>query len=77
MTTGEQHKELAFHHELIRAGLMSASWAKFYDRIYEDRHESDYLLLATFEKEYVGSQIKLCSEFLEQLRPLVRLPEKL
>ncbi len=57
---------------MIKAGLLDANWARFYDRLFEDRTESDYLPLAAFEDTYVGQQIAQARDFLNALRPLIR-----
>jgi uncharacterized protein (UPF0332 family) len=59
-----------FHREFIKTGLLDNKWGKFYDRLFEDRQEGDYLALIEFEHEYVKTQLDLCSQFLKKLRPL-------
>lgn len=61
----------AFHREIIRKGLLDVKWGKLYDQLYEDRQEGDYMALVTFDKQYVESQLALCTEFLQELRHLV------
>ncbi len=61
----------AFHREFIKAGRLDADWGRFYDRVYEDRQEGDYVALVSFDREYVQSQADRCTQFLSALRPLV------
>jgi uncharacterized protein (UPF0332 family) len=61
----------AFHREFIRTGLLDVEWGKFYDRLFEDRQEGDYLALVSFEQNYIEAQLIRCAEFLENLRPLI------
>lgn len=60
-----------FHFEFIKTGLIDTRWAKFYDQLFEDRQEGDYLALTTFDFEYVEKKLNECKEFLEILRPLL------
>ena len=61
----------AFHQEFIRTGLLDEKWGKFYDQLFEDRQEGDYLALISFEPEYVSSQLDQCRQFIDVLRPLI------
>lgn len=60
-----------FHRELIKTGLLDVAWGKFYDRLFEDRQEGDYLALIDFDREYVESQLERCGAFHDQLKPLI------
>jgi hypothetical protein len=51
----------AFHREFIRSGALDTKWGKFYDQLFEDRQEGDY----------VETQLARSREFLNVLRPLV------
>ena len=61
----------AFHREFIKNDILDSSWGKFYDQLFEDRQEGDYVALIDFEREYVLNQLARCRDFLNQLRPLV------
>jgi hypothetical protein len=61
----------AFHRELVKSGQLDITWSKFYDRLFEDRQEGDYLALIDFELDYVKDQLTRCQEFLRTLRPLI------
>lgn len=61
----------AFHRELIKTGLLDVQWAKFYDQLYEDRQEGDYIASVSFERDYIEQQLARCREFLQHLRLLV------
>ena len=62
---------IAFHRELVRAGVLEKKWGKLYDQLFGDRHEVDYLALVSFERAYVQEQIAQCEELLRVPRPLV------
>lgn len=61
----------AFHQKFIKPGLLDIKWGRFYDRLFEDRQEGDYVALVVFDREYVESQIDLCFQFLAKLRLLI------
>ena len=61
----------AFHKEFVKPGLLEPDWGKLYDQLFEDRSDSDYAPLITFERDYVEGQLERCSAFLETLRPFV------
>jgi uncharacterized protein (UPF0332 family) len=61
----------AFHRQSIKTRLLDVEWGRFYDQLYEDRQEGDYVALVSFEREYVQSQLDRCSQFLSELRPLI------
>lgn len=61
----------AFHREFIKSGTLNTEWSKFYDRLFEDRQESDYIALTTFDHTYVENQINQCAEFHKHMRALI------
>jgi uncharacterized protein (UPF0332 family) len=61
----------AFHREFIKTGLLDVKWGKLYDQLFEDRQEGDYVVLTSFDREYVEFQLTRCTEFLGELRPLL------
>jgi uncharacterized protein (UPF0332 family) len=61
----------AFHRELVKPGLVDIKWGKFYDQLFEDRQEGDYIALIDFDIDYVKMQLSRCQEFLITLRPLL------
>ncbi len=61
----------AFHQAFVKPGLIAIEWGRFYDHLFEDRQEADYVALASFEPEYVEGLLSQCAAFLSVLRPLV------
>ncbi len=61
----------AFHREFVRTGLLDVEWGKFYDQLFEDRQEGDYIAFVAFDHEYIASQLARCANFLSALRPLI------
>ncbi len=60
----------AFHREFIKPELLSVEWGKFYDQLFEDRQEGDYIALTSFDKKYVKSKLDQCNRFLRELKVL-------
>ena len=60
-----------FHRELVKTGQVEVEWGRFYDRLFDDRQEGDYLVLVGFESTYVEEQLEKCGAFLKRLEPLV------
>jgi uncharacterized protein len=60
-----------FHREFIKKGLIELKWGKFYDKLFEDRQESDYTAFIDFSNDYVNEQIQLCEQFLKELKKLL------
>jgi len=50
-----------FHREFVKTGLMDTKWGKFYDQLFEDRQEGDYIALVQFDKEYVSPSVPSCT----------------
>ena len=63
----------AFHEDIIKTGLLSHNWSKFYDRVFQDRNDGDYLVMIAFEDSYVEESIDLCRRFLEAIHSLLSL----
>jgi len=61
----------AFHREFIKTGLLAVTWGKFYDQLFEDRQEGDYIALMAFDKDYVAPRLDRCRQFLDAIRPLM------
>lgn len=58
----------AFHSEFIKPGLPDVNWGKFYDRLFEDRQEGDYLALVEFESGYVKDKLNSRKKFLYAIK---------
>jgi uncharacterized protein len=43
----------ALHKHLIKPGIVESHWGKFYNKIFDSRHEGDYQPLRIFEVEEV------------------------
>lgn len=61
----------AFHREFIKSGLLDVEWSKFYDQLFEDRQEGDYVALTTFDRAYVERQLVRRVEFHRRMRAFI------
>jgi uncharacterized protein (UPF0332 family) len=66
----------AFHREFIRTALLEVKYGKFYDQLFEDRQEGDYIAFVSFEPDYVEHQLNQCIEFFDNLRAMISLLAK-
>ena len=62
---------VAFHQNFIKTGIIEQKWGRFYDRLFGDRQEGDFMAFISFEPDYVETQLKQCADFLECIRPLI------
>jgi uncharacterized protein len=61
----------SFHSEFIKTGILSSEWGKYYDQLFRDRQEGDYIPLIEFDHSYIKTQLSRCKEFLGVLKPLL------
>jgi uncharacterized protein (UPF0332 family) len=61
----------AFHQHFIKTEILDQKWGRFYDQLFGDRQEGDYMVFISFETSYVETQLNQCADFLERIRPLV------
>jgi uncharacterized protein (UPF0332 family) len=61
----------ALHRQLIRSGRLDASWGRFYDRVFENRHRGDYQELVVFEDAHVRELCEQAAGFVTQMRRLL------
>jgi len=61
----------AFHQKFVKSSLVDQEWGRFYDQLFEDRQEGDYVVFISFEPTYVEKQLIQCTQFIEQIRPMI------
>jgi len=61
----------AFHQHLIKPGILSKEYGKFYDEIFEARQRGDYIELVRFEKKQIEEWLKKGRIFVEAMKSLV------
>ena len=63
----------ALHKDLIRAGIVEPVWGKFYNKIFDSRHEGDYQPLRTFDAEEVKVFLDQGAGFIAQMETLLAI----
>jgi uncharacterized protein (UPF0332 family) len=61
----------ALHKNLIRTGMIDPEWGKFYNRIFDSRHEGDYQPLRTFDAGEVKLYLDQGAGFIAQMERLL------
>lgn len=61
----------ALHKDLIRTGMVEPGWGKFYNRIFDSRHEGDYQPLRTFDAEEVKLYLDQGADFIARMENLL------
>jgi uncharacterized protein (UPF0332 family) len=61
----------ALHKNLIRSGIVEAGWGKFYNKIFDSRHEGDYQPLRNFDAEEVKVFLEQGAGFIAQMETLL------
>jgi uncharacterized protein (UPF0332 family) len=56
----------------VKTGKFEATWSGFYQQLFNDRQESDYLPTVTFEHHDVEGRIKQAEEFLRSIHNLIQ-----
>jgi uncharacterized protein (UPF0332 family) len=60
-----------FVRNYIKAGMVDAKWNKFYQKLFDDRQEGDYIPTATFEMSDVSMRLQQAREFIALIRGLI------
>lgn len=60
-----------FNRMYVKPGTVDAKWSKFYQKLFDDRQESDYIPTTTFETSDVAGHIQQAREFIDLIRSLI------
>ncbi len=60
-----------FSRTYVKAGTVDVKWSKFYQKLFDDRQESDYIPTTTFETSDVAGRIRQAREFVDLIRSLI------
>ena len=60
-----------FRRSFIKSGRLDTSWGRFYQTLFEDRQEGDYLPTKTFSREDISSRATKAIEFVRLVQELV------
>jgi uncharacterized protein (UPF0332 family) len=63
-----------FARAYIKTGKIDANWHKFYQKLFDDRQEGDYLPTVSFEKTDVSNRLEQAREFVRLIRSLLSSP---
>ena len=63
----------ALHRDLIRTGVVEQAWGRFYNKVFDSRHEGDYQPLRRFDMEEVKTLLDSGSGFLTTMENLLKL----
>lgn len=55
----------------IKPGQVDAKWNKFYQKLFDDRQEGDYIPTAMFEASEVSTRLQQAREFIDLIRGLI------
>jgi len=55
----------------VKSGLVDAKWNTFYQKLFDDRQEGDYIPTAAFEQSDVSTGIQDAREFIDLIRSLL------
>lgn len=61
----------ALHKKLIKPGILEPVWGKFYNKIFDRRHEGDYQPLHVFDKEEVNQLLDQAAGFISVMEALL------
>jgi uncharacterized protein len=61
----------ALHKNLIKAGIVESKWGKFYNKIFDSRHEGDYQPLRIFDAEEVKMLLDQGTGFIKRMEDLL------
>lgn len=60
-----------FNRTYVKTGQVDAAWSKFYQKLFADRQESDYVPTTTFESADVAARLEQAESFVAIIRDLV------
>ncbi len=60
-----------FARAYIKTGRIDAKWHKFYQKLFDDRQEGDYIPTAVFDKPSVSERLTQAREFVSVIRNIV------
>jgi len=60
-----------FNRTYVKTGKVAVAWSKFYQKLFNDRQESDYMPTATFEHSDILNRIEQAESFIETMCDLI------
>ena len=76
LTAGKQFARHAaviseFNRAYVKTGQVEVAWSRFYQKLFDDRQESDYIPTATFEPAEVVQRLEQAESFVATIRNLI------
>jgi uncharacterized protein (UPF0332 family) len=59
------------HQHLVKPGKLSVEWGRFYDQLFQDRQEGDYVEFTTFERDEVLITLEKARELVGAFQDLL------
>jgi uncharacterized protein (UPF0332 family) len=63
-----------FNRNYVKSGAVDIKWSKFYQQLFDDRQEGDYIPTTTFDVSEVSARLQQSREFLDLVRSLINNP---
>ena len=60
-----------FGRTYIKPGRVDVKWNKFYQKLFDDRQEGDYIPTTTFEPSDISTSLQQAREFIDLIRGLI------
>jgi len=60
-----------FGRTYIKPGRLDVKWNKFYQKLFDDRQEGDYIPTTTFEPSDISTSLQQAREFIDLIRGLI------
>ncbi len=60
-----------FNRSYVKTGTLDVKRSKFYQRLFDDRQEEDYIPTATFEHSAITERIEQAASFIKTIRSLI------
>lgn len=60
-----------FHKSYVKTGLVETRWGRFYQDLFEDRQQGDYVATASFDVTGISGRLEQAREFVRIVRGLV------
>jgi uncharacterized protein (UPF0332 family) len=81
LTSGKQFAKHSavmseFNRTYVKTGKVDAGWSKFYQKLFNDRQESDYIPTTTFETADIVQRMEQAGTFVETIRQLIDTVER-
>lgn len=70
----KKHKGLRseLHRDLVKNGIISIQWGKFFDDVFEGRQRGDYTPMVAFAAEQVEESLHQAALFLKEIESLIK-----